>query len=149
MPRLRHNTRHAGDEAAHRNLWGAVVLQAKSDIETEPLESLEYAHAVAFFTSGGEWTQMRAIVGDFLQLHHDDIERFGRRCIEQRRSAEGLDPLPLHREPKKPEVRQHDAGGPAPTHAPVLPISTATGTGHSPRPKKRLNPFFPRGIYAT
>lgn len=37
------------------------MLQAKSDIETEPLGSLEYAHAVAFFTSGGEWTQMRAI----------------------------------------------------------------------------------------
>ena len=77
-----------------RALWSAVVLQAKSDIETEPMDSVDYAQAVAFFTGGGEWAHGRANVADFLDLHPDDLERCGRRWIAARRRQEGLSPEP-------------------------------------------------------
>lgn len=72
----------------YRDLWSAVVLQAKEDILTAPLNSIEYDQAVAFFTSGGEWSKVRISVGDFLELHHDDLVRCGRRCIDERMRIE-------------------------------------------------------------
>ena len=73
-----------------RALWSAVVLQAKGDIEAEPINSVEYAQAVAFFTGGGEWAHGRANIADFLDIHPDDLERCGRRWIAARRQQEGL-----------------------------------------------------------
>lgn len=31
-----------------RALWSAVVLQAKADVESAPLSSIDYSHAIAF-----------------------------------------------------------------------------------------------------
>jgi hypothetical protein len=87
----------AGDRG-YRSLWIAVVLQAKTDIENEPLDSIHFAKAVAFFIGSGAWAENRVAVGDYLDLHRDDLERLGRRCINARRIAEGLEPL-LPRQP--------------------------------------------------
>jgi hypothetical protein len=125
----------------YRGLWGAVVLQAKADIQSEPVDSIEYAHAVAFFLGAGAWERMRTVIGDFLDLHGDDLKAFGRRCISQRRAAEGLDPLP--------ERRASRAAAPL-----VTPIRPAADPIPLPKPApsrppaRRVNPFFPRGIYA-
>src|SRR3954468_22279752 len=102
------------DEGAYRGLWGAVVLQAKADIQTEPLRSLEFEQAVAFFTGGGDWVQTRTAIADFLELHRDDLERMGRRCINERRAAEGLEPLPARPVPS-PRRRASQAS----THRPA------------------------------
>src|SRR4051812_20882529 len=77
----------------YRDLWVAVVLQAKDDIENEPLGSVDFTQAVAFFIGSGNWAQNRTVIGDYLDLHRDDLEKLGRRCINARRAAEGLEPL--------------------------------------------------------
>lgn len=67
-------------------------MQARDDIMNTPIGSIEYAQAVAFFTSGGEWSKIRAAVGDFLELHSDDLVKCGRRSIEERHNREALSP---------------------------------------------------------
>jgi hypothetical protein len=130
-------------EARHyRHLWSAVVLQAKDDIENLSLDSVEFAQAVAFFIGSGDWVQTRTAIGDFLNLHRDDLEKAGRRCINRRRVSEGLGPL-LARQP-----------WPTPAH-------TARTVEHRPEPQPAspppsllqptpawVNPFFPCGIHA-
>ncbi len=59
-------------------------MQAREDILHSPIGSIEYSQAVAFFTSGGEWSKIRTAVGDFLELHTDDLVRCGNRCIAER-----------------------------------------------------------------
>jgi hypothetical protein len=73
-----------------RALWIAVVLRAVADIASEPLGSVEYNDATVFFTAGGEWAFSRSAVAGHVDLHPDDLERAGRRCIAARRAAEGM-----------------------------------------------------------
>src|ERR1700759_2781851 len=81
----------------YRHLWSAVVLQAKDDVENQPLDSIEFTQAVAFFIGSGDWVQNRTAIGDFLNLHRDDLEKAGRRCINRRRVSAALEPLlPKH-----------------------------------------------------
>jgi hypothetical protein len=138
--------RVTGDQH-YRGLWGAVVLQARDDIQSEPLRSNEYAQAVAFFTGGGEWANTRTMIGDFLDLHRDDLEAFGRRSINERRMSEGLDVLPL---PEQPPVRT----------APSWTVEQVSARQSTPEPapppralrppaQGRINPFFPRGVYGS
>jgi hypothetical protein len=75
---------------AERALWTAIVLKALLDISNEPLRSLEYIEAVAFFTSGGEWASSRLSIASQIDLHPDDLERAGRRRIARRREVERL-----------------------------------------------------------
>ena len=125
----------------YRNLWVAVVLQAENDIETEPLDSIDFAQAVAFFIGTGDWVQNRVVIGDYLDLHRDDLERLGRRCINARRLAEGLEPLlPRQPWPTPARARKTAEPEPQPKPQPTLPNQQA--------PRARINPFFPRGIYA-
>jgi hypothetical protein len=138
--------RRTGDQH-YRGLWGAVVLQARDDIQSEPLRSNEYAQAVAFFTSGGQWANTRTMIGDFLDLHRDDLEAFGRRSINARRMGEGLEPLALA---ELPPVR------PAPSRSleHLLARQPAPEPAPPPRPSPRpaqgrFNPFFPRGVYGS
>src|SRR5258708_1405356 len=56
---------------AYRLLWAQVVLQAKADLENEPVGSLLFNQAAAFFVSRG-----------------------GARWINERRQREGLEPEP-------------------------------------------------------
>jgi len=79
-------------ESGYRALWGAAVLQAKADVEQQPIGSIDYDYAVAFFVGGGAWAESRAALADCLDVHPDDIERVGRRCIAARRKLEGLPP---------------------------------------------------------
>jgi hypothetical protein len=43
-----------------------------------------------FMTAGGEWGLSRLTIAGHIDLHPDDLERCGRRCIATRRVAEGL-----------------------------------------------------------
>ncbi len=78
--------------SGYRALWGAAVLQAKEDVERQPFNSIAYDQAVAFFVGGGAWAESRSALADCLDVHPDDIERVGRRCIAARRKLDGLPP---------------------------------------------------------
>ena len=80
----------SGPEPHCRGLWSSVVLQAIEDIESQPMQSLDFANAVAFFTRSGTWAKSRTIIEDFLDMHRDELEAIGRRCIDARRSREAL-----------------------------------------------------------
>jgi hypothetical protein len=80
----------------YRGLWASVVLQALDDIEGQPIGSLEFGHAVAFFSGVGAWAESRTIIGDFLEFHRDDLEALGKRCINARYAREGLLPGTSH-----------------------------------------------------
>ena len=77
-------------ELSYRGLRSSVVLQALEDIESEPTQSLDFADAVAFFTRSGSWAGWRTTIADFLDMHRDELEGIGRRCIDARRSMEEL-----------------------------------------------------------
>jgi hypothetical protein len=137
-----------------RELWSAVVFQAREDIRLQPQDSLEYDQAIAFFTGVGEWAEMRTMIGDFLEMHRDDLEFAGRRVINQRRALDGLPPLPP-RQPKTVRYRAPKAvpGGkiakPAgqpitpPPAAPPTPRSSPGGMG-----PHVFNPFMRQGAHS-
>src|SRR5664279_4640104 len=73
-----------------RALWSAVVQQAIDDVHDEPMGSIEYTDAVAFWSHAGDWTRARSGIADELGIHADDLAATGRRIIAQRRVSEGL-----------------------------------------------------------
>jgi len=77
-----------------RALWIQVVTQAKEDLEEEPIASILYDHAVAFFVGGGHWAESRGVIADLLAMHPDDLFRSGQRWIAARRTRDGLPPEP-------------------------------------------------------
>ena len=77
-----------GTHQSYRVLWAQVVLQAKADVEQQPIDSVLFDQAAAFFVSGGSWAESRAIVADVLEMHPDDLVRQGRRWIAERRQQE-------------------------------------------------------------
>jgi hypothetical protein len=149
-------SRQQNERDHHRNyrgLWAAVVMQAKDDIAGEPINSIEYGQAVAFFTGSGELARTRTGIGDMLELHSDDLEAFGRHCINQRLAAEGLPPLPPRQAPKhqpKPAAGLLARTAPSPARAAPPPESPTPvrRTTTARQPQRAFNPFFPRGIYA-
>ena len=77
-----------------RNLWIAVVFQARDDLDTEDYASVEYGEAVAFFTNThGSWAQSRQDIADHLGLHSDDLTRMGRAVIAARHLRDGPEPV--------------------------------------------------------
>lgn len=119
-------------QKSYRVLWAQVVLQAKADLENEPMDSVLFAQAAAFFVSRGEWAESRAIVADCLEIHPDDLCRCGERWIADRRRQEGLAPEPA-RAPrsKTPIALPHLVALPGPNRS-------------SPRrqaPARSVNPF--------
>src|SRR4051812_13065563 len=88
----------------YRALWSSVVLQAIEDIETQPMQSLVFADAVAFFTRSGSWAESRSTIADFLDMHRDELEAIGRRCIDSRRSREDLQTEARRQSPDTPCV---------------------------------------------
>ena len=78
----------SGPQPGYRALWSSVVLQALEDIESQPIESAAFAEAVAFFTRSGAWAEARTMIGDFLELHRDELESIGRRCIDARHARD-------------------------------------------------------------
>jgi hypothetical protein len=79
-------------QPSYRGLWSSVVLQAIEDIENQPMQSIAFDEAVAFFTRSGTWAESRTMVGDFLELHRDDLETIGKHCINARATREELPP---------------------------------------------------------
>ena len=59
MSSFERNRIRGTEDSHYRSLWGAVVLQAKADIESEPLTSIEFAQAVAFFLASVRWANTR------------------------------------------------------------------------------------------
>lgn len=86
-----------------RALWAAVVQQAIDDLDAPP-DSLERADAVAFFTGRGEWRQSRIDIADRLGIHADDLERCGRRLMEERGITESVPARPVPRVVEPPVV---------------------------------------------
>jgi hypothetical protein len=106
---------------SYRALWSAAVMQAKADVEHQPFESIDYDQAVAFFIGGGAWAESRLALADCLELHPDDLERVGRRCIAARRELEGLPP-------ERPRLRRPASLSPVITlPEPGLPKLVSTG----------------------
>jgi hypothetical protein len=83
-------TEPISSELSYRGLWSSVVLQALEDIESQSMQSSDFADAVAFFNRSGSWAGSRTIIADFLDMHRDELEAIGRRCINARRSMEDL-----------------------------------------------------------
>jgi hypothetical protein len=81
-------------QQSYRVLWAQVVLQAKADLENEPIGSILFNQAAAFFVNRGEWAESRLVVADCLNMHPDDLSRVGQRWIADRREREGLAPEP-------------------------------------------------------
>lgn len=81
-------------QESYRRLWAQVVLQAKSDLDAEPIDSILFNQAAAFFVGRGEWAASRANVADCLEMHPDALGRCGERWIAERRQREGLEPAP-------------------------------------------------------
>jgi len=70
-----------------RALWSAVVQQAIDDVMDEPIGSLIYDDAVAFFTHTGEWAVSRTHIADELGIHADAPEN-----LPLEKSAAGANP---------------------------------------------------------
>lgn len=120
-------------QQSYRLLWAQVVLQAKADLENEPIGSIVFNQAAAFFVSRGEWAESRLIVADCLDMHPDDLKRCGERWIADRRRREGLAP-----EPEK-AVRPADAR-PLPR---LVAVPAREKISRTARPAVRGNPFNP------
>jgi hypothetical protein len=121
-------------EQPYRVLWGQVVLQAKDDLEREPIGSLLYNQAAAFFLNRGEWAESRAAVADCLHMHPDDLSRSGKRWIAERRSREGLPP-----EPTVPPNRSTQT--PLPTLVATMAPQQEVRKRRHERPHRADNPF--------
>lgn len=81
-------------ERYDRNLWAAVVIQARDDLDTENYLSVVYGEAVAFFTDRyGAWAESRQCIADQLDLHPDDLMRAGRSAITARSLRDGGPPV--------------------------------------------------------
>jgi hypothetical protein len=52
------------------------------------MQSIAFTDAEAFFTRSGPWAESRTVIGDFLDLHPDQLEVIGRRFLTARRSRE-------------------------------------------------------------
>jgi hypothetical protein len=98
------------------------VLQAIEDIENQPMQSAAFDEAVAFFTRSGSWAESRTMIGDFLELHRDDLEIIGQRCIDAR----------VRREQLPPEARRRSADAPSATPLKLARLIARRQRGHSP-----------------
>ncbi|PPQ35038.1 hypothetical protein CCS01_09045 [Rhodopila globiformis] len=127
----------AGDtQHAYRVLWAQVVMQAKADLENEPIGSILYNQAAAFFVSRGDWAESRLMIADCLNMHPDDLSRVGQQWINDRRRREGLE-LEQNEAPKKsdPLVLPRLVAVPGPsTHV-------RRGRTRTPRAVNPFNPF--------
>lgn len=126
-------------QQSYRMLWAQVVLQAKADLENEPIDSILFNQASAFFISRGEWAQSRAIVADCLEMHPDDLCRCGERWIADRRKHEGLAP-----EPARP-VRS-EAPAPLPRLEAIPAAAPATSRPRRVVTPRLINPFGMKSI---
>lgn len=99
------NLAEAAVEQACLGLWAQVVLQAKADLEQEPLGSLLYSQAESFFVGSGEWAESRAIVGDCLDIPAANLCACGKEWIAARRAREGLPAEPLPAPPSSPATQ--------------------------------------------
>jgi hypothetical protein len=90
-----------GSRPEYRRLWASVVLQALDDVWSRPMATLDYREAVDFFTGSGAWAESRMAIGDFLELHRDDLTMLGKRCIDARHTRESLLPEKRRRSPSE------------------------------------------------
>jgi len=110
-------------ERSYRVLWAQVVLQAKEDLVEEPIGSLLYNDAKAFFLSGGEWARSRTNIADCLEMHPDDLGRCGKRWIAERRARDQS----CRR--RHPRVRRSNCPCPASWRCPRRTNAHATAAG--------------------
>jgi hypothetical protein len=129
---------------AYRVLWAQVVLQAKADLENEPIGSILYNQAAAFFVSRGDWAESRLIVADCLNMHPDDLSRVGLSWINDRRRREGLEP-----EPQMTQKKAEPLVLPRLVAVPAENARARKGRGRTPRTANPFNPFRERTVAAA
>jgi hypothetical protein len=127
-------------QQSYRLLWAQVVLQAKADLENEPIGSIIFNQAAAFFVSRGEWAESRLIVADCLDMHPDDLKRCGERWIADRRRREGL--------PPEPEKAIRSAGARPLPRLVASPAREKIGRKPRPAAANRFNPFREQAVAA-
>lgn len=120
-----------------RALWVHVVTQAKDDLESEPINSMPYDDAVAFFAGSGQWATTRAFIADLLGMHPDDLFLSGQRWIAARRKRDGLPP----QEPKLPPAPEP----PSTAHPPLPRRVVWSGYKHEP-PTPRRGGWISAGV---
>ena len=138
-----------GSRSEYRGLWASVVLQALDDIWSRPMASLDYREAVDFFTGSGAWAESRTTIGDFLELHRDDLTMLGKRCIDARHGRESLSPQMVHSSPTEyPKALLNLSGSAAyprgtriPRFSQVMAMITAQGYGIT-----STVPFMPKTL---
>ena len=131
-----------GTENACLGLWAQVVLQAKTDLDEEPIGSLLYSDAASFFVGSGEWAESRTIVAECLNIPPNNLYRCGKKWIARRRAREAQPPEPLPAAPPVP------VSSPLPLLV-VLPVPDRRGCRRI-RGLRANNPFNPfRGPAAS
>jgi len=134
----------AGDtQHAYRVLWVQVVLQAKADLENEPIGSILYNQAAAFFVSRGDWAESRLIIADCLNMHPDDLSRVGLSWINDRRRRKGLEPENLTALKKSEPLML-----PRLVAVPAENTRSRRGRGRTPHTANPFNPFRERAAIA-
>lgn len=86
-----------------RACWAAVINQAKDDVESLPMDSVDWLSARDFFLAGGDWSISRGAIAEMLDIHPSDIQRAGMKWVRQRCVTEGV-PAPAD-EPPAPQAR--------------------------------------------
>lgn len=87
----------------HTRLWRAVLAQAYTDLEAEPLDSREHIHAVAwFFSPSREQREARQFVADAVGLTPDDLRPPACAIVNRRRAEAGMPLLCLEIPPAAP-----------------------------------------------
>jgi hypothetical protein len=120
------------------------VLQAKADLEDEPIDSVLFSQAAAFFVGRGKWAASRATVADYLEMHPDQLAQCGERWVAARRQREGLEPAP----PAALGVRS-----PVPSPLPRL-VAVPAPDPHAAKRRRtitprQVNPFNPFRMQST
>lgn len=127
-----------------RDLWVAVLAQAKEDVEFLPLGSPDYVQAVAFLTrQHGPWAARREEICVILDWDADELSRLAIGWVRARRVREGLpadEPAPA---PSAPAPAPPPAPPPAPVAAPEPPVPALMIQGR-PKLRRGYNPFMPQ-----
>jgi hypothetical protein len=106
------------------------VLQARDDVETLPIDNVDYIAAAAFLSSGAAyWRRARDEVAAHLGMDGDALRRVGTAWVIKRRRAEGLPDQPVP--PARPVTV---------TRAPLVVDPTMARPAHTPRYTQRRLP---------
>jgi hypothetical protein len=126
-------------------LWCAVVLQAREDIETLPIGSTDYEAATAFLTSNAAyWRHSRNEIAAHIGVDGDALKKVGTAWVIARRRSEGLPDHPPvvapQPAPARPSLRSAWTAPPPPRTPLLLRETLKAGRQRTPD-RNPFNPF--------